>query len=129
MSKKERDSFSESFDKKKQVDEDWFGKNRGATEESGGYRTLLGQDVWRERILDSSQRTWRLDDFEKKQFLKPNFFYEFKADETFWSFYKKLIYSVHPEIEEKREEVQKMSFKELCEIGRKESLAKSEYLL
>lgn len=81
------------------------------------------------RVMESSTKSWRLNDMEKRSYRNVHrFFYEFKPGESFFDLHDRLIHSVHPEIIEKQQQVDKMSNKEFIELGRNYYIARKNFL-
>ena len=108
MSEIERDYFSESFEKVKFFEEEIKAKIFGPKKIKEEKVEFVFEPVQKledlqERILQSSQRTWKLDDFEKKCFRNFEYNYKQPPGDNLFDFYKKVINSVHPEIQEQKE--------------------------
>ncbi|EAR84573.1 DnaJ domain protein (macronuclear) [Tetrahymena thermophila SB210] len=80
------------------------------------------------KILESSQTSPFLSDFEKKCFRNLDYSYKLDQTDNFFKFYNRLIYSVHPRILEQEQKAKEMTwsqvFSELKDFQKK----KVEYL-
>ncbi|KAL4450467.1 hypothetical protein ABPG74_019365 [Tetrahymena malaccensis] len=120
-----KNSFQHFVDRMKGM---FFGTKKAQDFKNVEIEKIQSVEDLKVKILESSQLSPYLSDFEKKCFR--NFDYDYKLDQTdnFFKFYNRLIYSVHPRILEQEQKAKSMTWSQLFSDLRDQQQKKLEYL-